>query len=105
MLPLYIMPGSIAIIYFLILRPQQQQEQKRQAMIDAIKKNDKVADDGRDLRHGDSVDAGARPGRVAHRRRAGRQGRVHPVERGAGDRGQPRRSRPRPDRYASDRGA
>ena len=45
MLPLYVM-GFVAIIYFLILRPQRQQEQKRRAMIDALKKNDKVVTTG-----------------------------------------------------------
>ena len=45
LLPLYIM-GFVAITYFLLLRPQRQQEQKRRAMIDAIKKNDKVVTTG-----------------------------------------------------------
>lgn len=45
MLPLYIM-GFVAITYFLLLRPQRQQEQKRKAMIEAIKKNDKVVTTG-----------------------------------------------------------
>jgi preprotein translocase subunit YajC len=45
MLPLYVL-GFVAIFYFLLLRPQRQQEQKRRAMIDAIKKNDKVVTTG-----------------------------------------------------------
>jgi preprotein translocase subunit YajC len=45
MLPLYVL-GFVAIFYFLLLRPQRQQEQKRRAMIDAIKKNDKVVTSG-----------------------------------------------------------
>ena len=34
------------LFYFLFIRPQQQQEQKRRAMIDALKKNDKVLTTG-----------------------------------------------------------
>jgi preprotein translocase subunit YajC len=45
MLPLYLI-GFVAIFYFLLLRPQRQQEQKRRAMIDALKKNDKVVTSG-----------------------------------------------------------
>ncbi len=45
MLPLYVL-GFVAITYFLLLRPQRQQEQKRRAMIDALKKNDKVVTTG-----------------------------------------------------------
>lgn len=45
MLPLYVM-GFLAITYFLLLRPQRQQEQKRKAMIEALKKNDKVVTSG-----------------------------------------------------------
>lgn len=45
MLPLYVL-GFVAIFYFMLLRPQRQQEQKRRAMIDAIKKNDKVVTSG-----------------------------------------------------------
>ena len=45
MLPLYVM-GFVAITYFLLLRPQRQQEAKRRAMIDALKKNDKVVTSG-----------------------------------------------------------
>ncbi len=41
MLPLYV-AGFVLITYLLLLRPQRQQEQKRKAMIDALKKNDKV---------------------------------------------------------------
>ena len=86
--------ASSSIFYFLILRPQQQQEQKRKAMIDAIKKNDKVVTTGGIYGTVISVDPADGPGGPAHRRREGRQGRVHPVERGAGDRGRRRRSRP-----------
>jgi preprotein translocase subunit YajC len=32
----------VALFYLMIWRPQQQQEKKRRAMIDAIKKNDRV---------------------------------------------------------------
>jgi preprotein translocase subunit YajC len=45
MLPIYVM-GFVAITYFLLLRPQRQQEAKRRAMIDALKKNDKVVTTG-----------------------------------------------------------
>ena len=45
MLPLYL-AGFVLIFYFLLLRPQRQQEQKRRAMIDALKKNDKVLTTG-----------------------------------------------------------
>ena len=58
MLPLYIM-GFVAIFYFLLLRPQRQQEQKRRAMIDAIKKNDKVVTSGGIYGTVTSVDAAA----------------------------------------------
>jgi len=34
------------LFYFLILRPQQQQEQKHRSLIDALKKNDKVLTTG-----------------------------------------------------------
>ena len=34
------------LFYFLIILPQQQQEKKRRAMIDALKKNDKVLTTG-----------------------------------------------------------
>jgi preprotein translocase subunit YajC len=34
------------IFYFLFLRPQRQEEQKRRAMIDALKKNDEVLTSG-----------------------------------------------------------
>src|SRR6478609_4552940 len=33
---------AVFLFYFMILRPQQQQERKRRAMIDALKKNDQV---------------------------------------------------------------
>ena len=86
MLPLYVL-GFVAIFYFLLLRPQRQQEQKRKAMIDAIKKNDKVVTTG-DLRHGDIGGSGARTGSscASTTRRASRW-LVHPGERGAGGRG------------------
>lgn len=38
--------GFFFLIYFMILRPQKQQDQKRRAMIDAMKKNDKVVTTG-----------------------------------------------------------
>jgi preprotein translocase subunit YajC len=34
------------IVYFIMIRPQRQQEQKRRTMIDAMKKNDKVLTTG-----------------------------------------------------------
>jgi preprotein translocase subunit YajC len=45
MLPIYLL-GFAVIFYFLLLRPQRQQDQKRRAMIDALKKNDKVLTTG-----------------------------------------------------------
>src|SRR6516165_2752948 len=36
----------VPLFYFMIILPQQQQEKKRQAMIDALKKNDKVLTSG-----------------------------------------------------------
>jgi preprotein translocase subunit YajC len=36
----------VLLFYFLILMPQQQQEKKRRAMIEALKKNDKVLTTG-----------------------------------------------------------
>ena len=44
-LPIYLL-GFFFLIYFMILRPQKQQDQKRKAMIDAMKKNDKVLTSG-----------------------------------------------------------
>jgi preprotein translocase subunit YajC len=44
-LPIYLV-GFFLLIYFMILRPQKQQDQKRRAMIDAMKKNDKVLTSG-----------------------------------------------------------
>ncbi len=38
---IYLLPIPL-LFYFMIFRPQQQQERKRRAMIDALKKNDKV---------------------------------------------------------------
>jgi preprotein translocase subunit YajC len=43
-LPYVIVP--IAIVYLMIIRPQKNQDQKRRAMIDAMKKNDKVLTNG-----------------------------------------------------------
>jgi preprotein translocase subunit YajC len=57
-LPLYF-AGFVAICYFLIWRPQRQQEQKRREMIDAIKKNDKVVTTGGIYGTVTSVDAAA----------------------------------------------
>ncbi|MEA1920718.1 MAG: preprotein translocase subunit YajC [Campylobacterota bacterium] len=36
----------IAIMYFIIIRPQQQQAKKHQAMIDALAKGDKIVTNG-----------------------------------------------------------
>lgn len=36
----------IAIMYFVIIRPQQQEAKKRQAMIEALQKGDKVVTNG-----------------------------------------------------------
>jgi preprotein translocase subunit YajC len=58
MLPLYIM-GFVAIFYFLLLRPQRQQEQKRKSMIEALKKNDKVLTNGGIYGTVTSVDPGS----------------------------------------------
>jgi preprotein translocase subunit YajC len=44
-LPIYLF-GFFFLIYFMIIRPQKQQDQKRRAMIDAMKKNDKVLTSG-----------------------------------------------------------
>ena len=41
----YLLP-MIAVVYFLMIMPQQQQEKKRRAMIDGLKKNDKVLTTG-----------------------------------------------------------
>ena len=47
MLPTLLMFGSIALIfYFLILRPQQKQEKARRAMLDSLKKKDRVLTTG-----------------------------------------------------------
>jgi preprotein translocase subunit YajC len=40
--PLVLFLPVVLFAYILIIRPQQQQEKKRRAMIDALKKNDKV---------------------------------------------------------------
>ena len=84
------------LFYFLIIRPQQQQEQKRQAMIDALKKNDKVADDGGDLRHGDLGRPGPRTGSsCASTTTKGVKVTFTAVERGAGARDRRPGARPR----------
>jgi preprotein translocase subunit YajC len=41
----YLLPIPI-LFYWLIIRPQQQQEKSRRSMIDALKKNDKVLTSG-----------------------------------------------------------
>ena len=46
-LPQLVMFGSIALIfYFLLIRPQQKQEKERRAMLDSMKKKDRVATGG-----------------------------------------------------------
>jgi preprotein translocase subunit YajC len=40
--PLVLFLPVVVFAYLLIIRPQQQQEKKRRAMIEALKKNDKV---------------------------------------------------------------
>ena len=58
LLPLYV-GGFVLITYLLLLRPQRQQEQKRKAMIDALKKNDKVITSGGIYGTVTSVDTGS----------------------------------------------
>ncbi|MDR1487813.1 MAG: preprotein translocase subunit YajC [Deltaproteobacteria bacterium] len=41
-----IMGGFILIFYFLLLRPQRKQQRERQAMIDGIKKGDRIQTTG-----------------------------------------------------------
>lgn len=53
----YLLPIPF-LFYFLIILPQQQQEKKRRAMIDALKKNDKVLTSGGIYGTVVSVDAG-----------------------------------------------
>ncbi len=36
----------VAVFYFLIIRPQQKQQKKRQAMIEAVKKGDRILTNG-----------------------------------------------------------
>lgn len=36
----------VGIFYFLLIRPQQKEQKKRQAMIDAVKKGDEVVTNG-----------------------------------------------------------
>lgn len=46
-LPQLVMFGSIALIfYFLLIRPQQKQEKQRRAMLDSMKKKDRVLTSG-----------------------------------------------------------
>jgi preprotein translocase subunit YajC len=59
MLPLYLVVGFMAFFYLLILRPERQREQKRKAMIDAVKKNDKVLTSGGIYGTVTSVDPGS----------------------------------------------
>lgn len=53
------MLGFAAIFYLLLLRPQRQQEQKRKAMIDALKKNDKIVTAGGIYGTVTSIEAGS----------------------------------------------
>ena len=71
----------------MIWLPQQQQEKKRQAMIDALKKNDKVVTTGGIYGTVVSVDPDQRQGGASRRRRQGSEAHHDPVERGAGARG------------------
>ena len=71
------------LFYFMIWLPQQQQEKKRRAMIDAIKKNDKVVTAAGIFGTVISVDPAARQGRAPRRRRQGGQAEHDPGERGA----------------------
>ncbi|MDP6929930.1 MAG: preprotein translocase subunit YajC [Planctomycetota bacterium] len=43
---LWIFLPMIAIFYFMLIRPQQKQEKQRRAMIEGIKKGDKVVTSG-----------------------------------------------------------
>ena len=54
----YLLPIPI-LFYFMIIRPQQQQVKKRRAMIDALKKNDKVLTSGGIYGTVVSVDSGS----------------------------------------------
>lgn len=46
-LVLFLQMGAIvAIFYFLLIRPQRQQQKKHRAMLDALKKGDEVMTDG-----------------------------------------------------------
>lgn len=42
MFPLPLMVGMFAIVYFLMIRPQSKERKKRESMLSAIKKNDRV---------------------------------------------------------------
>jgi len=44
--PIMFMLPLVLGLYFLVIRPQQQQERKRRSMIDSLKKNDKVLTSG-----------------------------------------------------------
>ena len=43
---LVIMVPMIVLFYFLLIRPQRKQEAKRRAMIDSLKKNDRILTNG-----------------------------------------------------------
>lgn len=46
-MPFFAMLGIIfAIVYFLIFKPQQNEEKKRKEMVEGLKKNDKVVTNG-----------------------------------------------------------
>lgn len=41
-MPLIMMIGFIALFYFMLIRPQKQQQKKRQEMLDSLRVGDKV---------------------------------------------------------------
>ena len=43
---LILMGGLFAIFYFMMIRPQQKEQKRRQAMLDSLAKNDKVITTG-----------------------------------------------------------
>ncbi len=43
---LLMMAGFLALIYFLMIRPQKKQEQERKAMLEALKKGDRIVTSG-----------------------------------------------------------
>ncbi len=45
-MPLIMMIGFIALFYFMLIRPQKQQQKKRQNMLDALKAGDKILTNG-----------------------------------------------------------